>query len=249
MTTTTRAKISKEIELRLGGQMVDVELDPEHYELAIDKALEKYRQRSENAVEETFIDLEIKIDQNLYTLPENIIEVKDIYQRSTGGVFNNGVEFEPFGAQYINTMLGSLASGQGGSLATYDFLSQQLELIGLMFGYEIQFTWNRSKKTLLLHRRPRGEVTVYLHCYAYRTEEDLFNDYTCKSWIKDYALAQSKLMLGEARGKFATIAGPQGGTTLNGEQLKADAQAELERLEEDIKLYKEGSAGLGFLIG
>ena len=50
----SRSKITKEIELRLGGQMVDVELDPEHYELAINKALEKYRQRSENAVEESF---------------------------------------------------------------------------------------------------------------------------------------------------------------------------------------------------
>ena len=40
------------MELRLGGQMVDVELDPEHYELAIEKSIQKYRQRAENAVEE-----------------------------------------------------------------------------------------------------------------------------------------------------------------------------------------------------
>ena len=44
-------KLQKEIELRLGGGMIDVELDPEHYELAADKALQKYRQRAENAVE------------------------------------------------------------------------------------------------------------------------------------------------------------------------------------------------------
>jgi hypothetical protein len=56
-------------------------------------------------------------------------------------------------------------------------------------------------------------------------------------------------MLGEARGKFATYAGPQGGTTLNGEQLKADALNELAQLEEDVKLFKEGSAGLGIIIG
>ena len=41
-----RDDLTKEIELRLGGQMVDVELDPEHYELSIDKSFEKYRQRS-----------------------------------------------------------------------------------------------------------------------------------------------------------------------------------------------------------
>jgi len=246
---TTRAKITKEIELRLGGQMIDVELDPEHYELAIDKALEKYRQRAENAVEETFIDLEVLVDQNTYTLPSRVMEVKDIYQRSTGGIYNNGIEFEPFSAAYINSYLGPMASGQGGSLATYDFLQQHLELIGRMFGYEIQFTWNRSTKQLLLHKRPRSDLTVYLHCYAYREEEHLFSDYTCMGWIKDYALAQSKLMLGEARGKFATVAGPQGGTTLNGEQLKADAINELIQLEEDLKHFKDGSAGLGIIIG
>ena len=245
----TRSKITKEIELRLGGQMVDVELDPEHYELAIDKALEKYRQRSENAVEEKFVDLDIIEEQNIYTLPDEIIDVKDIYQRSTGGILNQGVEFEPFGAQYINTYLGPLASGQSGGLATYEFLQQHLELVGRMFGYEFQYTWNRTKHQLLIHRRPRRELTVYLHCYAYREELDLFADHRAYPWIKDYSLAQSKLMLGEARGKYATVAGPQGGTTLNGEQLKADALAELAQLDEDIKMYREGSTGLGIIIG
>ena len=58
----------KEIELRLGGQMVDVELDPEHYELSIKKSFEKYRQRSENAVEEGFIPLELIVDTPEYTI-------------------------------------------------------------------------------------------------------------------------------------------------------------------------------------
>jgi hypothetical protein len=245
----TRAKITKEIELRLGGQMIDVELDPEHYELAIDKALEKYRQRSENAVEESFVELLLQLDTNTYKLDKNVVEIKDIYQRATGSQFNQGVEFEPFGAQYINTYLGPMASGSGGSLATYDFLAQHLELLGLMFGYEFQFTWSRTKKLLTLHRRPRGETVVFLHAYVYRDEEDLFEDYSCYPWIKDYALAQSKLMLGEARGKYATYAGPQGGTTLNGEQLKADALNELAQLEEDLKLYRDGAAGMGIIIG
>ena len=55
-----RDDLTKEIELRLGGGMVDVELDPEHYNLAITKSLEKYRQRSENAVEESFLVLQLK---------------------------------------------------------------------------------------------------------------------------------------------------------------------------------------------
>ena len=36
----------------LGGGMVDVELDPIHYETALKKALTRFRQRSDNSVEE-----------------------------------------------------------------------------------------------------------------------------------------------------------------------------------------------------
>ena len=43
----------------LGGGMVDVELDPVHYETALGKALSKFRQRSENSVEEAFVKLEL----------------------------------------------------------------------------------------------------------------------------------------------------------------------------------------------
>ena len=68
-------------------------------------------------------------------------------------------------------------------------------------------------------------------------------------WIKDYALAKSKYMLGEARSKFSTIAGPQGGTSMNGDALKAEAQSELEKLEMDIQLAVPGGTGYGFTIG
>jgi hypothetical protein len=56
-------------------------------------------------------------------------------------------------------------------------------------------------------------------------------------------------MLGEAREKFATIAGPQGGTTLNGASLKAEAQTEMEKLETEVATAMPGGTGYGFLIG
>jgi len=69
----------KEIELRLGGQMVDVELDPEHYDLAIKKSFEKYRQRSENSVEEAFVKLELVREVSEYTLDADVIDVFDVF--------------------------------------------------------------------------------------------------------------------------------------------------------------------------
>ena len=85
--------------------------------------------------------------------------------------------------------------------------------------------------------------------YNYKADSELMNDYLAKQWIKDYTLAKCKYMLGEARSKFATIAGPQGGSTLNGDALKQEAQAELDKLEEDLKLQVAGGMGYGFTIG
>jgi len=42
---TPRDKLITELKLRLGDGMIDVELDPEHYNLAIDRAIQTFRSR------------------------------------------------------------------------------------------------------------------------------------------------------------------------------------------------------------
>jgi len=241
-----RDELQKEIELRLGGGMVDVELDPEHYVLATDKAIQKYRQRSSNSVEEAFVVLKLREEISEYTLPPEIIEVKQIYRRA-GSSITSGVDIEPFEAAYLNTYL--LHSGRAGGLAVYDALAQHVEVLGRMFGANYTFTWNTTNKKLTVHRRIKGDDDVILHVYNHRPDEVLLQDPYAKPWLKDYALAHAKLMLSEARGKFTQIAGPQGGTTLNADQLRADAQAELDKLEQDLTLYSEGGDPLTFVIG
>jgi hypothetical protein len=136
-----------------------------------------------------------------------------------------------------------------GGLATYDFFSQYQELVGRMFGSFIEFSWSRVSKKLTILQRPRAGEEVLLWCYNYRPDSQLLSDYLAKQWIKDFTLASCKYMLGEAREKFATIAGPQGGTSLNGTSLKAEAQAEMEKLENEVSLAVAGGTGYGFLIG
>ena len=143
-----RDAIIKEMEVRLGGGMVDVELDPAHYNLALDKALDKYRQRSENAVEESFIHLRLQAEISQYTLPNEIIEVKDIYRRSNGVSGTTGNDFEPFEAQYLNTYM--MHSGRAGGLAVYDSLAQHRETLGRLFGAEYTFTWNHTSHSLFM---------------------------------------------------------------------------------------------------
>ena len=247
---TQKQEIFDYVYAMLGGGMVDVELDPIHYETALSKALTKFRQRTEASVEESYIFLETVEDQNDYTLPNEVIEVRQIFRRSIGsrtGGGDGGTLFEPFNLAYTNTYL--LASTNIGGLATYDFFSQYQELVGRMFGSFIEFKWNSTTKKLTILQRPRAEETLMLYAYNYRPDTQILDDYLAKQWIKDYALAACKYMLGEARSKFATIAGPQGGSTLNGDALKAEAQQEMEKLEKDVHEAVAGGNGYGFLIG
>ena len=237
----------KEMELRLGGGMVDVELDPEHYELAIDKSLAKYRQRAENSVEESFLFLELQEDVSEYTLPNEVIEVKDIYRRTSGVTANSGNDFEPFQAQNLNTYM--LGNHRQGGLAMFDFVHQHRETMGRLFGAEMMFNYRERDHKLVLHRKVKGDDACFLHVYNYRPDNNILEDTHAGPWVKDYAFAHVRLMLAEARGKFTQIAGPQGGTTMNADQLRTDAQQDIDKLEVELTLYNDGSAGLGFVIG
>ena len=247
---TQRQEIYSFAKNMLGGGMVEVELDPNHYETALTRALGRYRQRSDNSVEESYLFLTTVLDQNSYTLPNEVMEIRQIFRRSVGsrsGGGDGGTVFEPFNLAYTNTYL--LASSNMGGLATYNLFSQYQEMVGRMFGSFIEFKWNSVTKVLTLLQRPRAEETLMLFAYNYRPENQLLTDYKSREWIKSYTLANCKYMLGEARSKFNTVAGPQGGTTLNGDTLKAEAQAEMDRLDAELDTQMAGGVGYHFTIG
>jgi hypothetical protein len=233
----------------LGDGMVDVELDPIHYETALNRSLAVFRQRSDNAVEESYVFLNLLVDTNEYILPAEIQQVRQIYRRSIGsrtGGGSGGTVFEPFNLAYTNTYL--LSSTNMGGLLTYELFAQYQELVGKMFGSFINFTYNPQSKKLRIEQRPRSEESVMLLCYNVRPDFALVSDTYAGQWIKDYALANCKMMLGQAREKFAQIAGPQGGSSLNGAALKSEAQSEMDKLMEDLKTGVT-TQGWGWITG
>lgn len=244
-----RAEVIDYIRLRLGDGMVDVELDPEHYDNCIDKSVKRFRQRTANAYESSYVFLEIVEGQQEYTLPEEIEEVRQVFRRSVGsGGSDTGTSFEPFEAAFQNTYL--LQSGRIGGMATYEMYYQYQELSARLFGGFVNFEFNPTTNVLTLLRKftNSGEKMV-LWTYNLRPESRLLQDRQAAPWINDYALALAKYTLGEARSKFSTIAGPQGGTSLNGESLKAEAQVEMDKLDEELRNYVDGSDPLSFIIG
>ena len=91
--------------------------------------------------------------------------------------------------------------------------------------------------------------TVLLHIYNYKPDIMLLNDPQTFPWIQDYAYALVLISIGNAREKFATIAGPQGGTSLNGAALKQEGAELLVKLDEDIRNYVDGGAPMTWITG
>jgi len=247
---STRQPVVDYIKAMLGDGMIDVELDPIHYNTSIDRAFAKYRQRSANSVEESYGFLTLEQDVNEYTLSKDVIEVRQLFRRSVGsrtGGGDTGSLFEPFNLAYTNTYL--LASSNMGGLATYYMFASYQKMVGKMFGSEINFTWNPATKKLTIMQRPRGEETLILWLYNNKPDFMILDDPYAGIWIKDYALAQCKVILGEAREKFNQIASPQGGTSLNGSNMKQEGSAAIERLELELANYATGEKPMWFVVG
>ena len=253
-TTETQVNSAKQeifdyVKTRLGDGMIEVELDPKHLETAFVTSVDKFRQRSSNAVEESYGFIELQKDQTQYTLPAEVINVSRIYRRTVGGASSSegGTAFDPFELAYTNIYL--LQTGRIGGLATYDMFAGYQELVARMFGGFINFKFDQPTRRLQIFRRQRSKEIVLIEQSNFRPDFILLSDIYAKPWIREYTLAVAKYTLGEARSKFQTIAGPQGGAGLNGDALKNEAINEMTKLEQEIGNYAEGGTPLSFTIG
>jgi hypothetical protein len=239
----------KNIRYRLGDGIVDLEIDPEHFEAAYNYTIKLYRQRAQNATAESYTLFTVEKNVDVYTLPQEFINVRCLYRRTIGLETGPGSSaFDPFSSAILNTYL--LNYNFAGGMATYDFYAGYVELAARMFGGYVVYTFDPVTKVLRIVRDPKatGEQ-VLIWADVQRTEEVLLQDPGAGVWIGDYIFATLKGIIGEAREKFGTIAGPGGGTTLNGTAMKAEAKAMQEALIDELKRYVDYSQPLTWIQG
>lgn len=237
------------LRLRLGGDIVDIELDPDHYEAAYDYAIKLYRQRAVNATQETYTLMTVVKNVDTYTLPQEFINVRAVFRRTVGlETGPSSTAFDPFSSAILNTYL--LNYNYTGGMATYDFYAGYVELAARMFGGYLTYTFNPVTKVLRVTRDFKGSgERILIWADLQRSEEELLQDPYSGVWIGDYVLATLRGIIGDAREKFGSIAGPGGGTSLNGSAMKAEAGKEQERLLTDLKNYVDGSQPLTWIQG
>ncbi len=248
-----RQKLIREIERLMGGGLIDLQMEPEDFNTAFEIALDTYRMRSGNAMMESFAFLDVQPDVNEYRLPDEVQEVRQIFRRTIGGT-SGGASIDPFSLAFTNNIYmiqnpGALGTTGAGILATYDIAMQYQMLVGRMFGMFVNYTYNSANHMLLLHRKIAATETFMLHIYNTRPENELLADPYARPMIRNYTLAHSKIILGEARSAFSTIAGPQGGFSMNGDTLKQEGQALIEKIDKELMDYLDQHIGAALVIG
>jgi hypothetical protein len=246
--TQLKTEVFDYVRFRLGDGMVDVELDPEHYEQALKQSIIRYRQRSANSVEESYSYLELIENTNTYQLPEEIISVRNCYKRNIGANSGTSSQYEPFEAGFVNFYM--IQSGRVGGLSTYFMYSSFLKEAAKMFGGFLNYSFNKTTKQITIMRRPRAQAeTILLWTENYKPDITLLTDIYSSPWLREYTLGLCMGMLGEARSKFATLPGPQGGSSLNGTDLLARGKEKIDALELEITNSMTGETPMWFVIG
>jgi hypothetical protein len=244
-----KENLFQDLRYRLGDGIVDVELDPVHFEAAYRYAVKVYRQRAQNSTAESYTLMEIHAHTDTYTLPAEFINVRQVFRRTVGlETGPSSSSFDPFSSAILNTYL--LNYNYAGGLATYDFYAGYIELAARMFGGYVIYTFDPVTKLLRLVRDPKASgEKILIWADVQRPEEVLLQDPGAGVWLGDWTLSQLKMTLGEAREKFASIAGPAGGTSLNGSALKAEGKAMQDQLLMDLKNFVDYSQPYSLIIG
>jgi hypothetical protein len=239
----------KNLRYRLGDGIIDLELDPQHFEAAYDYAIKVYRQRAQNATVESYTLMTVIKNVDTYTLPSEFINVRCLYRRTVGlETGPSSTSFDPFSSAILNTYL--LNYNYTGGMATYDFYAGYVELAARMFGGYVTYTFNPVTKVLRVVRDFKGTgERILIWADIQRPELELLQDPGAGIWVADFILAQLKIIIGEAREKYGSIAGPGGGTSLNGASMKADGKADMERLLDDLRKYQDYSQPLTWIQG
>ena len=232
-----------EIEIALGGSLIDVELTQADYDFAFDKAKRIFIQRGNNNFDRKFLSVAVLPDTYSYVLPasENIDTiVRIIKPRST---FSPA---DPFSVAAINEVFGGLTSGSSSSMLTYELGMQMLDNINIYILNDTQFIWKKRTNTLTLLDNPVLGESWFVEVYADLTDEE----YEDVIWVRNYTIAEAKVILGMAYRKFQSLTSPSGETGLSGDAMIAEGKEEQLLLIEAIGDYVDGDvAGSVMLIG
>jgi hypothetical protein len=170
------------------------------------------------------------ITNEYLTLPENVQEVTRLlnYDTSYGAALFSPIPYAKYTYMY-NYNFG----GGAGQIYGYSVALSNLEQLDEQLGQKMDFQYNRYNNQLFIETDwVDFQAGNYLVMEAYFTQdvEGMYGDI----WLQRYFTALVKKQWGNNLGKYSNIQ-LLNGITFNGEQIMAQAEADIEKLTEDLE--------------
>jgi hypothetical protein len=241
-----RLRLIKVLKGQMGWPSVCLELSEEQFNIAIDNALETFRQRADNAYAHRYVLMTLNPGQHSYYLNDPRSKTDKIVNILKIGRVN-----QLGGAQLSDPIYGQLFlphafGGNQMDLVSIHLMHQLSETFERIFAGNLVYTWDEATRQLMLHRDIRRSERVVLEVVMERTEQELLLDRWCKQWLQAWAIAELKETLGLIRTKYSAIAGPNGGVSMNGDTLLSEARLDFEDLQRQLNDYEVGNGGTNF---
>ena len=271
MAVPTSKSTFKEYCLRqLGKPVIDINVDEDQIDDRIDEALQYFSQYHYDGVERVYLKHAVtqaeidraktntsatatdKVDSSITAswsegkgfipVPDSVLSVVKVFDFSDKNTTNM------FDIRY-QLRLNDLYDFSSESILHYEMTMQHLDFLDHILVGEKPIRFNQHQNRLYIDMDwstdiQAGEFLI-IECYR-KLNPDTYTDIYDDIYLKRYATALIKRQWGANLSKFEGVQ-MLGGVTLNGAKLFEEAQADIEKLEEQIQLAYE--LPINYMIG
>lgn len=223
----------------LGWPVIQINLDDEQIDDAIDSALQYFHDFHHDGVERWYLKHQITSDNvtNGYIpITENIFGVTRIFP-----VQGSSASVNMFDLRY-QLRLHELYDFTSTSYVNYAMTMQHLRTLDLLFAGEVPIRFNRHTDKLYIDWDWNNDISVgeYIIIEGWiLVDPEEFTDVWNDRMLKRLATAEIKKRWGNVMRKYAGVQ-LIGGVAMNGQQLYEEARAEIVEIEDLIrKTYEE----------
>jgi len=224
--------------LMLGAPVVQVELDMQQLDAAVDLALQIYEEWAPMEFFKYYVFPTVP-GKSIYTMPAEVGYIRNVYYKQTATfAFQSSDLGGAIPVEYFYPG-GAYASIQGGMIDPTTPIWGRAGEWSLYSSYEYQYSrlasniggweWYGGYHAIKLYPKPYRSHHVIVH-YIQKN-----NDYQrVQEAMQDGALAFAKIMLGRIRSKIKNPPGPNGGVQLDGDTLLQEGNADLKEWKQDL---------------
>ena len=261
-TPNSRAALKEHCLRQLGKPVIEINVDDDQVDDRIDDALQYFSQYHYDGVERVYLKHAVtqaeidraatntsatatdKADNSITAswsegkgfipVPDSVLSVIKVFD------FNDKNTTNMFDVRY-QLRLNDLYDFSSESIIHYEMTMRQLDFLDHILVGEKPIRFNQHQNRLYIDMDWSEDVNVddfiIIECYR-KLDPDTYTDIYNDIYLKRYTTALIKRQWGANLSKFEGVQ-MLGGVTLNGAKLFEEAQADIEKLEEQIQLAYE----------